>query len=233
MPLAIDSPIETPSLAEKVYDILKDQIIRGHLVPGEKLDIYKLATEFHVSRTPVKEAINRLSLQGLITIESRKSTFVSIWEPKKVQELFDFRLMLEVVAAEAAFQRPDSLDVDAMDEALKKAGALFSSNEEFDYGTFTTFDQLFHLLIVDGAQNTYLRQTYDSLNAHIQIMRVYWGRARERALRSHKEHMDVFEAFKARNLPKVKENLYIHIINTRNDILQILPSLLAYATKSA
>ena len=223
MPFAINNPIENPSLAEKVYKILKEQIIRGHLAPGEKLNIHKLSKEFRVSRTPVKEAINHLSLQGLITIQSRKCTFVSIWEPKKVQEMFDFRLMLEVDAAESSFQCSDSLNLEAMDEALREAGALFSSNEEFNYGTFTTFDQQFHLLIVDGAQNSYLRQTYDSLNAHIQIMRVYWGRARERALQSHKEHLDVFEAFKQRSLPKVKETLSAHILNTRNNILQILP----------
>jgi DNA-binding GntR family transcriptional regulator len=231
MPIAIEMPMESLSLSERAYDILKEQIIQGNLAPGEKLDIHKLAKEFRISRTPVKEAINRLTLQGLVTIQSRKSTFVSIWEPKKVQELFDLRLMMELGAAERAIQHPASLDFEKMAQVLRAAGVLFSSGNGFDYETFIRFDLQFHLLIVDGAKNSYLRQTYDSLNAHIQVMRVYWGRAREHALRSHKEHVKILQALKKKSFPPVRKAISAHILNTRDDILKILPALLGSEAK--
>ena len=225
MPLAIETPVESRSLSERAYEILKDQIIHGHLAPGEKLDIHELAKELRISRTPIKEAINRLTLQGLVTIQSRKTTFVSIWEANKVHELFDLRLMMELWAAERALKLPVVLDLRTMAELLKQAGSLFSKSQEFDYTTFTRFDQQFHLLILDGAKNSQLRHAYDSLNAHIQIMRVYWGRAREHAFRSHKEHLKVFEAFKQKSPAQVRSTLSANIINTRDDILKMLPSL--------
>jgi DNA-binding GntR family transcriptional regulator len=226
MPLSIEKPVESLSLSEKAYDILKEQIVQGNLKPGERLDVYELAKKLQISRTPIKEAIDRLSQQGLVTIRSRKSTFVSTLEPRKVKELFDVRLMMELWAAEHAMQHGSSPDLKTMAYLLKQGGLVFSSGEEFDYATFTSFDQQFHLLIVDGAQNLQLRRIYDSLNAHIQIMRVYWGRARDRAFKSHKEHLKVFEAFQQKSLPQVRSALTAHIIQTREDMLRLLPSLI-------
>jgi DNA-binding GntR family transcriptional regulator len=231
MPLSIEKPVESLSLSEKAYDILKEQIVQGNLKPGERLSVYELAKRLQISRTPIKEAIHRLSLQGLITIQSRKSTFVSTLEPRKVEELFDVRLMMELWAAEHAIQQGSSLDLKRMAYLLKQGGSVFSSGEEFDYATFTSFDQQFHLLIVDGAQNLQLRMAYDSLNAHFQIMRVYWGRARDRAFKSHKEHLKVFEAFQQKSLPRIRSALTAHITQTRDDILRRLPSLIHLGRK--
>src|ERR1017187_8004501 len=102
MPFQLRQAFPTPSLSDRAYDILRKEIISGNLAPGEKLNVHDLAAAMQISRTPIKEAINRLAEDGLVTIRSRKSTFVSLIEPEKLREIFDIRLKIELWGAERA-----------------------------------------------------------------------------------------------------------------------------------
>lgn len=226
MPLDINLPLETRSLSRRAYELLKEQVIRGNLAPGERLDIHVLAQKLKISRTPIKEAINRLAQEGLVQIHSRRATFVSTLEPKSIQELFDIRLMIELWTAEQALRHPGSLNMKTIKELMGEAGSLFHPDGNFDYAVFTHCDSEFHLAIVDAAQNSRLSELYRSLHPHIQIMRIHWGRARERAFKSHEEHRGILEALQQGNLRQTVDALTTHILNTRDYTLNLLPSIL-------
>jgi DNA-binding GntR family transcriptional regulator len=196
--------IETTKLSEKVYRLLKEQIVQRKLVPGEKLDIHALAKMLGISRSPVKEAFNRLGLEGLIEIYPQRGTFVKTPPgPEEVEELFAIRLMIELWGAEAVI-RDRIENLDRMAQVLQRCDQLFASSDAFDYMAFFQGDHEFHTIIVDAAKNRRLREMYDSLAVHIQILRTYWGQPRDRALRSHEQHHQIFKAFQKGDLTATK-----------------------------
>src|SRR5215510_13628981 len=73
---------------DQVHQVLKEQIISGTLVPGQRLDVGLMAGRLGVSRTPIKDALQRLATQGLITIHARRGTFVTKISPRDVHETF-------------------------------------------------------------------------------------------------------------------------------------------------
>jgi len=210
------------SLAEKVYELLKKSILRGRLFPSERLDIFELAKLLNVSRTPIKEAFNRLSTDGLLRIYPNKGTFVrELPNSQEVRNVFDARLMVELWCCEQVSKAPEI--VERAETAVHSCDSLFgSSPENFDYGTFFQYDITVHDAIVAAAKNPMVNNMYCLLALNIRIIRVYWGRAFSRALASHKEHLRVLEAFKERNYDRAKEALRSHIENTRDDMISIL-----------
>jgi DNA-binding GntR family transcriptional regulator len=222
VPLQVKQPLGKSSLSEQVYERLKHEIISGNLAPGEKLNIHDLAHLLQVSRTPVKEAINRLAHQGLVTVRSRKATFVSSIEVEQIRQVFDVRLMIELWGAERAYQEREFLDLARMKEILTECGSLFSAEIAFGYKEFTEADMEFHRSIVRAAQNVQLSNLYDSLSVHIQAMRVYWGQARRPALDSHNEHLAIFKSFQDGSWEDVKHAMTTHIIRSRDDVIRVV-----------
>lgn len=222
MPIQFKQPLALSSLSERAYELLKQEIISGNLVPGEKLDIYELAEKMRISRTPVKDAINRLAHQGLVTIRNRRATFVSTIEEERIRELFDIRLMMELWGAARACRERESVGLERLDEILNECEPLVSESAAFDYERFNEYDMEFHLYFIDAARNAELRKLYQSLNVHIQAMRVYWRQARRPALESHNEHIAIFKSLCQGEVEKVKGSLTTHIIRSRDDVMRVL-----------
>ena len=92
--------IEHSDLTTQVYQWLKERIMHHAFLPGDKLDVQQLANDLGVSRTPVKDAINRLTSEGLVVLRSRRGTYVATLTPAMLRDLFDVRTMIEAWAAE-------------------------------------------------------------------------------------------------------------------------------------
>ncbi len=223
MPLAdeLKDSVENSALSTKVYEVLREQIVKHKLHPGEKLNIYALAKLLGVSRSPIKEAFNRLSTEGLITIYPHKGTYVrSTMGPKEIEDLFGVRLMIELWGVEAALKDVKSLDLERMADLLHRCDPLFSAKDSYDYSSFFKCDHEFHTVIVDSAKNARLGQLYKSLGVHIQILKALWGRHRAQALRSHKEHHQIFEAFR-KDSSDIKRRLIDHIETSKSFLLSL------------
>lgn len=89
-----------PDLGEKAYQFIRDQILGGALAPGARLLVVDLAKRLGVSRTPVKDALNRLSAEGLALRIPRKGYLVLAIQAREVAELMEARLVVEMGAAE-------------------------------------------------------------------------------------------------------------------------------------
>ncbi len=94
--------IKHSNLSHRIYEILKDQIINEELAPGERLLDDKLASSFGVSRTPVREALTRLTSEGLVEITPRSGIYVKKLTRKDVEEIYKIRKVLEGLAAREA-----------------------------------------------------------------------------------------------------------------------------------
>jgi DNA-binding GntR family transcriptional regulator len=99
------SPITHTELSNKIYELVREKIFSRALKPGERLNINTLASQLRVSRTPVYQALLRLSRENLVTIEPRRITFVTALTVEDVANTYDLRLALELLAAEKGIHK--------------------------------------------------------------------------------------------------------------------------------
>lgn len=146
---------------EVVYAKLRDDILRGTLLPGERLSTQRLAEEFKVSRTPVREALARLESQGLTARVEGWGYVVRTITVRIAEEIFETRMVVEIAAAELATQRAEESELDAMALCLSKARAHLKKNDLINFPIGT---RKFHELIVRATGNSVLLHMFMQLN---------------------------------------------------------------------
>lgn len=142
-----------------MYKELKNAILKGALAPGQKLNIFELAEQFNVSRTPVKEAFNRLHLEGLLVIKPRKGTYVAEIDVKKIMEVFDARLLFETWAAQIGVMQAKDEDIQVLRGLCDEMDVYYNA-ETFDYISFNELDTQFHYCIVKMGNNQSILDLY-------------------------------------------------------------------------
>jgi DNA-binding GntR family transcriptional regulator len=115
VPVKLDS---YKPLREIVLEALREAIVSGVLEPGERLMEIQLAEEMGVSRTPVREAIRKLELEGFVVMIPRKGAYVAGVSHKDVQDVFEIRRALEVLAAGLAAEKATDEEIEQMERAL-------------------------------------------------------------------------------------------------------------------
>jgi DNA-binding GntR family transcriptional regulator len=114
------SPIPRQSLAAAVVERLRDQILNGKLREGEQLRQDAIATEFQISRIPVREALSHLAAEGLITIVANRGAVVSALAPEEIEQLFETRAVLECYMLRCAIPNFTPADFQKAEEILKQ-----------------------------------------------------------------------------------------------------------------
>lgn len=227
MPLTNPRSLQKKSLSDEVYEELRRQIILGHLKSDERLDIFTIAEKLGVSRTPIKDAFNRLGLEGLVTIRPHYGTFVSSITKETIAHLFDVRLMIEMWAIRAVLNDPTILDLEEMAAILNCCERLINDPGQFDWEQFVAADRDLHYLIVNGPRNPLLARMYESVFPQIQLLRVYSSKTRERACVSHQEHLAILEALRNGASGGVEAALRTHLHSSGEDVLRRLEAAAA------
>ena len=212
--------IDHTALSDKVYEVLKKKILERELKPGDKVQVDEVAGQLGVSRTPVKDALNRLALEGLVEKVARRGTFVSTMSAKDVDDLFDLRLLMESFAAEQV------LDKDKVDSFLAEMATCMANidkiaqSDDPDYDAYMTWNRDLHQFLVMLADNNRLLQMYESLNIPIQVARVHYLHSVESVTHTQQEHQAIYQAFENRDLEQVKRAIATHINSVRNAVLR-------------
>ena len=164
-------PSETPStltpspklVAERAYVELRDRIVTLHIAPGTVLREDELMRELGIGRTPLREAVKRLALENLLTVQPRRGTFVTGVEAADIVNITEVRAELEAYAAELAALRMS-------DEAVELAESLLEEVRELrrpdDQDWLMHFDERIHRFIWEAAGNPYLLDTLERYFTH-------------------------------------------------------------------
>lgn len=196
-----------PDLTEKTYEVLKDQIVRSQLLPGERLLVVEQAQKLGVSRTPVKDALNRLAAEGLVVRLPRKGFLVSYLDFQDVAELMDARIMVELAAAERGIDLITPSEIEEMRRLITEMESLVDENGKYiDYPGCSSRDCALHLLIVSTARNRRITEIYQSLNIHTYMVRIHHAAALgyRRTLTMLEDHRAMLAAFESRDLQALK-----------------------------
>jgi DNA-binding GntR family transcriptional regulator len=152
------APLESESLVDQVHRRLRRAILDGALGPGEPLRQEVLARELGISRTPLREALNRLASEGLIEFRPRRSAIVAEFAQRAIEEDYAARLIVEPAAARLAAKRRDPEALAALEAALRagrRAGG--DADRQFDAA------RAFHVALVGAAGNPHLTRFVESL----------------------------------------------------------------------
>lgn len=141
-------------MRQNIYTLIRDRIIYQDFKPGDPLNENKLAEEFQVSRTPVREALHRLSSEGLIAITPNLGARVADVNLRDFRELIELRIILERGAARLVSRNATEKDIEAMAQLQRK----FESEETKDLNRLTDLDTEFHLIIRQATHNRLLQR---------------------------------------------------------------------------
>lgn len=209
--------IKHSNLSGKIYQILKDQITHEELKPGQRLLDDQLASMFGVSRTPVREALARLSTEGLVKIVPRGGVYVKKLTREDVEDIYEVRKVLEGLAARKAASL-------MTDKKIEKLAALFEKarcSKEKDYKPHIDLDVKLHDAILKSCRNQKLSSIMENLYTLIHVFRVRVGKDRQKAEKAFGEHVTIFEAIKKRDAREAERAMIEHIKRSKKYILDV------------
>jgi len=145
--MAADNSQHTSKL--KIYRLLRREIINGRRFPGERLTIDDLARTFGTSVTPVRDALQMLGQEGLVTIRPRAGYFVSQITLKQLHDMLELREILEVAAVERAAARIDADEI----AVLRAVHGGYTGDDDDSYARYTEENRRFHCLLAEASGN--------------------------------------------------------------------------------
>jgi DNA-binding GntR family transcriptional regulator len=215
---SVNGRMENRTLRERVYEVLRDDILSGHLGPGAELSEVALAERLGVSRGPIREALSLLCAQGLVTMQPRRGAYVSVLTRQEFLEAYQVREALEALAARLASGRLQDDDIAAL-EALHEE--MCRAVRDRAVQRFFDANQRFHLSLVALSGNGRLIEMHDQL---VQRMGRYMARSlslRGNLERSIGEHEEIIEALRSRDAERAATAVSVHIQVPQMSIEQI------------
>jgi DNA-binding GntR family transcriptional regulator len=201
------SPASDASLRNKVFKYIKSQIINGVYGPGDSLLESKLADELGVSRTPIREAIRLLELEGLVETTAKKGATVLGISRKDVQDIYAIRQLVEGLAARWATSR---LTPPEIKELQKTFDLMEFFAQKQDAEEIAELDNKFHHIIYEASGSKILKLTLGNLHQYVQMARVKSLQIHERLPQTLEEHHAVLEAFLAKDPDAAEKALAYH-----------------------
>lgn len=208
-------PLQRTTVAEQIYEDIKERIIDQTLAPGARLNIDALARELSVSSTPVRETLARLEREQLVLLELYAG--YSVCPPPRpdyLEGLLDFRILWEGHCAliGAPLRRTDTLRI--MEQCFKKMRATRRLGTRYrEYRKFTDEDSSFHQAIIDSARNPAMTKIYAGLHIILLQSRLYLTRSSTGAPSPSvlAEHERILEAFVAGDGEAARDAVQAHL----------------------
>jgi DNA-binding GntR family transcriptional regulator len=212
-------------LIDSVYSRLRDLILSNVLRAGQKLVDRDLAEQLGVSRTPVREALGRLAMMGLVEARSRRGYYVRQYTAEEMSDLYEFRQILEVNAAKLAAKNATPSQMSEFADILIKSEELAASPA--NHAKTVKLDLEIHDLIARASGNASLHQSIQNLMDKVMcFIWVDWVDASVAdpvsIAAAHEEHQGLIKRIIARDADGAAERLGAHIDGAREGLAAVL-----------
>ncbi len=198
----------------RIYRQLRRAIIMGHRRPGERLSVAELSKTYGGGITPVRDALQMLGQEGLVTIKPRSGYFVTSITLKELRDLLEVREILEVAAVERAAQRIDEATL----TQLAQVHAGYTGDDEESYDRYTDENRRFHYLLAKASGNDELAEMLGHLHDRLARFMVLRHAGETQA----QSHARIVAALRARDPAAARQALLEEITETRQTILDRL-----------
>lgn len=211
-----------PRAVDRVYAHIRDGIVAGRYAPGARLGEVEIAELTDTSRTPVREALRQLEMEGLVEVLPHRGARVYQWTADDLDEIYDLRMTLEAMAATRAAARIDEKDVDRLSELcdLMEAAAVDGADQRLD--TMAQLNDEFHAIVRTAAASTRLMSMLGAVTQLPLVMRTFHRYAASDLTRSHAHHRDLVAALRAGDGTWADSVMRSHVRAAKHVLLQSL-----------
>lgn len=209
---------EVSSIVDRVHDQIRQMAMTYELRPGERLNEVELSKKLGVSRTPLREALNRLNTEGFLKFVSGKGFYCRELDPKEIFDLYEVRKTLETSAVPLIVQRAKDEDIDALEAFLQKTGPEPGGRATEE---LVALDETFHERLITMAGNAEMVRILKNINARIQFVRWLDLDSGSRVA-TQREHRAVLKALRRRDAQAAVDILEKHINRRLDQITAVI-----------
>ena len=220
------SNLPSPSLSAEIFTVLKERIVRWHYPPGHRFTEAGLCSEFGVSRSPIREALQMLVENNLVDKATYKGYSVKQLDLQEINELYDVRLALETFVVESLAQRGypqgDWERLYRRWQELQNA----SMSESLD---FALKDEEFHEALAAWTNNQTLLQQIRSIDERLHFIRMTDITSPERLEATCEQHIQILDCIRDKNTECAREALRLNVEDGRKNVEHAIKEALARA----
>ncbi len=203
------------SLRGRVFNKIREDILSGKYSQNEELKETSIGVELGVSRTPVREALRQLELEGLVNIIPNKGAYVNGISEKDIHDIYIIRSYLEGLCAKWACEHITQEQIDELEEIVYLSE--FHAKKEH-HEQIVELDNKFHQLIYEASDSKILNHVLSDFHHYVQRIRKITLASENRAANSNKEHTAILDAIRQRDGEKAEVLAHEHIMNTIKNI---------------
>lgn len=200
------------SLRAMVFQKLRDDILSGEYEEHEELHEQKLAKSMGVSRTPVREAIRQLALEGLVELVPNKGAYVTGIGEKDVHDIYLVRSLLEGLCARWATENITDEQIEEMEEILLLSEFHLRKKNSEKMEQVSEMDGKFHEVLYKASNSRILERTLSDFHKYVKLARKISVGSKNRAEKSISEHRGILEAIKNRDADLAEKLAHEHIM---------------------
>lgn len=220
MTQALSANRERPgNFAERIYQALKEDIFEFRLLPGDRFSEGDLAARMDVSRTPVRQALQRLEREGYLKVHFRSGWQVLPFDFERFEELYDLRIVLELAAVERLCAMGEELP-----QVLDKLCRTWLIDERqwlADSRRVSSLDEAFHCELVTATGNREMARTYREVSEKIRIIRRLDFTQQPRISATYREHAGILDAILRHHCDQACQRLRAHIDTSKAEVRKI------------
>lgn len=201
------------SLRGRVFVQIRENILSGQYKDGMELREIVIGQELGVSRTPVREALRQLELEGLVKIIPNKGAYVTSINAKDIKDIYKMRSMLEGLCARWATRYITEEQIEELEEVIYLSEFYLSKKSQGKAVQMSEMDGKFHLILYQAANSRMLGHILRDFHKYVQVARTMSVKTENRAKKSIEEHKAILEAIKQKDEDKAEMLAHEHIMN--------------------
>ena len=206
------------SLGSRVFQRLREDILSGRYKEHEELRETTIGKELGVSRTPVREALRQLELEGLVTIVPNKGAYVTGISAKDIKDIYVLRSMLEGLCARWATEHITEEQIEKLEEIVLLSEFHANKNQKEKSGQVVELDGKFHEVLYEASNSRILEHVLSDFHKYVQMARQASVTREHRAEKSIKEHKEILEAIKQKDADKAEQLANEHILKVMQNL---------------
>ena len=205
------------ALYEEVAELLRQRIFARELAPGSWIDEMRLAEEYGISRTPLREALKVLASEGLVDLLPLRGAVVKTFSPKDAADMLEVMALLESFASQKAC-KADQKKIDRVLSMHEKMKLLYDKGKRSEY---FELNQKIHDALIDMAQNESLAMVHKTLSKRMRSLRYSGNSTPENWRGALDDHEQIASALEQKDVKKLQKAIQLHFENT---IKRVVPT---------
>lgn len=206
------------SLRGRVFQSIRENILNGVYEENEELREIPIAKELGVSRTPVREALRQLELEGLVKIVPNKGACVTGITKEDVKDIYAIRSMLEGLCARWATEHITDEQIEELEETIVLAEYYLHNGKKEQSQQVTELDGKFHQILYSASNSRILNHVLSDFHKYVRMARKASVTDKARAEKSIAEHKSILEAVKEKNPERAEALANAHMMNVMKNL---------------